>query len=115
MVRSLPLPPTHSAPVFRQRAIVAFWAGELETAAESSRRRRRRRRRRTTIGREGEGEERGRPKIFADASENGSSPPPLLPNPKWAGGADSLTLSLKSISSLAGCLLDRLDAEPILS
>ncbi len=93
MVRSFP--PTHSAPVFRQRAIVAFWAGELETAAESSRRRRRRRRRRrTTIGREGEGEERGRPKIFADASENGTSPPPLLPNPKWAGGADSPPLSL---------------------
>ena len=41
----------------------------------------------------GEGE-RGRPKIFADASENGSSPPPLLPNPKWAGGqTPSLALS----------------------
>ncbi len=59
MVRSLPLPPTHSAPVFRQRAIVAFWAGELETAAESSRRRRRR----TTIGREGGGR-KGAPQNF---------------------------------------------------
>ena len=59
MVRSLPLPPTLSAPVFRQRAIVAFWAGELETAAESSRRRRRR----TTIGREGGGR-KGAPQNF---------------------------------------------------